>query len=170
MYYDVVVSVYEKVGNNFIKNDNDYYLQGGFKTKAEAIEYIDKSNINEYIYTYSDNEYPCIEIVEYDDYGSLLNIISMSEGGLKMNNAERLKVGDLVIHFKHELDSLENQVKYLYLIKEIAQHSETGEKLVIYQNIISGIVYARPYDMFMSVVDNKKYPTVKSLYRFTKWV
>lgn len=28
MYYDVVVSVYEKVGNNFIKNDNDYYLQG----------------------------------------------------------------------------------------------------------------------------------------------
>lgn len=87
-----------------------------------------------------------------------------------MNNAERLKVGDLVIHFKHELDSLENQVKYLYLIKEIAQHSETGEKLVIYQNIISGIVYARPYDMFMSVVDNKKYPTVKSLYRMTKWV
>ena len=48
-------------------------------------------------------------------------------------------------------------------------HSETGEKLVIYQNVVSGIVYARPYDMFMSVVDSEKYPQIKSLYRFTKW-
>ena len=86
-----------------------------------------------------------------------------------MSNTERLNVGDLVIHFKHELDDVNNQIKYLYLIKEIAVHSETGEKLVIYQNVVSGIVYARPYDMFMSVVDSEKYPQIKSLYRFTKW-
>lgn len=82
---------------------------------------------------------------------------------------ERLNVGDLVIHFKHELDDVVNQIKYIYIIKEIAVHSETGEKLVIYQNVVSGIVYARPYDMFMSVVDSEKYPQIKSLYRFTKW-
>ena len=83
---------------------------------------------------------------------------------------ERLNVGDLVIHFKHELDDVVNQIKYIYIIKEIAQHTETGEKLVIYQNIVSGIVYARPYDMFMSVVDNEKYPTVKQLYRMSKYM
>ena len=86
-----------------------------------------------------------------------------------MSNTERLNVGDLVIHFKNELDDVVNQIKYIYIIKEIAQHSETGEKLVIYQNVVSGIVYARPYDMFMSVVDSEKYPQIKSLYRFTKW-
>ena len=86
-----------------------------------------------------------------------------------MSNTERLNVGDLVIHFKHELDDVANQIKYIYLIKEIAIHSETGEKLVIYQNVVSGIVYARPYDMFMSVVDSNKYPTIKQLYRMTKW-
>lgn len=86
-----------------------------------------------------------------------------------MSNTERLNVGDLVIHFKHELDDVVNQIKYIYIIKEIAQHSETGEKLVIYQNVVSGIVYARPYYMFMSVVDSEKYPQIKSLYRFTKW-
>ena len=86
-----------------------------------------------------------------------------------MSNTERINVGDLVIHFKHELDDVVNQIKYIYLIKEIAVHSETGEKLVIYQNVVSGIVYARPYDMFMSVVDSEKYPQIKSLYRFTKW-
>lgn len=83
---------------------------------------------------------------------------------------ERLNVGDLVIHFKHELDDVVNQIKYIYIIKEIAQHTETGEKLVIYQNVVSGIVYARPYDMFMSVVDNEKYPTVKQLYRMSKYM
>ena len=86
-----------------------------------------------------------------------------------MSNTERLNVGDLVIHFKHELDILENQIKYIYLIKEIAKHTETGEKLVIYQNVVSGDVYARPYDMFMGVVDSEKYPQIKSLYRFTNW-
>ena len=86
-----------------------------------------------------------------------------------MNNTQRLNVGDLVIHFKHELDVLENQIKYIYLIKEIAQHTETGEIFVIYQNVVSGLVYARPYDMFMSVVDSKKYPQIKSLYRMTKY-
>ena len=86
-----------------------------------------------------------------------------------MSNTERLNVGDLVIHFKHELDILENQIKYIYLIKEIAKHTETGQKLVIYQNVVSGDVYARPYDMFMGVVDSEKYPQIKSLYRFTNW-
>ena len=88
---------------------------------------------------------------------------------------ERLNVGDIIQHFKRE--TLENPGnRYLYEIKDIATHTETKEKLVIYKALYSdkdmGVdfgVYARPYDMFMSVVDSEKYPQIKSLYRFTKW-
>ena len=56
----------------------------------------------------------------------------------------------------------------IYRVIALADHSETGETLVMYKRDDSNEkAYARPLDMFMSEVDRKKYPDVKDRYRFT---
>ncbi|MCC6093785.1 MAG: DUF1653 domain-containing protein [Eubacterium sp.] len=74
--------------------------------------------------------------------------------------------GDVVRHFKREtVDSGSNQ--YLYKIVGVATHSETREKMMVYMALYGDFgLYVRPYDMFMSEVDHKKYPEIKQKYRF----
>lgn len=84
---------------------------------------------------------------------------------------ERLKPGDIVQHFKRERLAGEKDTRFLYLIVDIAVHTETDEKLVIYKALYGDCkVYARPYDMFMSEVEHEKYPDVKQKYRFEKFL
>ena len=79
-----------------------------------------------------------------------------------------IRVGDIVQHFKREWVSAETS-EYLYKVLAFAQHTETGERLVIYQALYSPFkVCARPYAMFMSEVDREKYPDIKQQYRFEK--
>lgn len=56
-----------------------------------------------------------------------------------MDNNNRLKIGDIVQHFKREFlrgSWVDSSSKYLYKIIGFAQHSETKEKLVVYQALI----------------------------------
>lgn len=79
-----------------------------------------------------------------------------------------IRAGDIVRHFKREWISSETS-EYLYKILAFAQHTETGEKLVIYQALYAPFkVCARPYEMFMSEVDREKYPDIRQKYRFEK--
>lgn len=79
-----------------------------------------------------------------------------------------IQIGDIVRHFKREWVSEETS-EYLYKVLAFAQHTETGEKLVIYQALYAPYkTCARPFDMFMSEVDRVKYPDVKQEYRFEK--
>ena len=69
-----------------------------------------------------------------------------------------LKIKGIYKHFKGDY----------YLVEDVAIHSETKEKYVLYRPLYGDInnLYIRPYDMFLSEVDREKYPNVKQQYRF----
>ena len=88
-----------------------------------------------------------------------------------MNYENPFRPGDRAVHFKRELLSEAELAAepnhYLYEIVGTAEHTETGEQLMIYRPLYGkGGLYARPLTMFLSPVDREKYPQVKQARRF----
>ena len=69
-----------------------------------------------------------------------------------------LKIKGIYKHFKGDY----------YLVEDIAIHSETKEKYVVYRALYGNEskLYIRPLDMFLSKVDKEKYPNAQQEYRF----
>ena len=70
---------------------------------------------------------------------------------------QELKINRVYRHFKGDY----------YIVVDIANHSETGEQYVLYRKLYGdGSLWIRPINMFLSEVDNDKYPNVDQKYRF----
>ena len=74
----------------------------------------------------------------------------------------KIEIGKKYKHFKG----------HLYKVIDIVYDSESKDfnnldKIVIYQDLNNKFLkWARPYEMFNSLVDSKKYPDVEQKYRF----
>ena len=85
----------------------------------------------------------------------------------------RFQPGDVARHFKRQFTAPEQLAKepemYLYDIIGVAEHTESGEALMVYRpRYGERKLYARPLDMFLSPVDREKYPEAAQFWRFEK--
>lgn len=138
--------------------------KGGVDDIKKAVNYLEK-----YLDFMGENEEKPI-IPNTEKLDSVVGK-SVIQKDIETGEEREFAVGDFVKHFKYETldEDLKEKQYYLYKIIAFAEHTETKELFVIYQDLYGdNQVCARPADMFFSEVDREKYPNIKQKYRFEK--
>ena len=114
-----------------------------------------------------------VALIKVNDIEELNNIKKNGVTKEMLENAEKLKHNDDIEIVGNVLQQIEVGRVYrhfkgkLYLVLDLAHHSETGEQYVVYKALYGDCkTYVRPYLMFASGVDREKYPDVKQEFRF----
>lgn len=114
-----------------------------------------------------------VALVKVNDIEELNNLKKNGVTKEMIENAEKLKHNDDPVIVGNVLQQIEVGRVYrhfkgkLYLVLDLAHHSETGEQYVVYKALYGDCkTYIRPYLMFASGVDREKYPDVKQEFRF----
>lgn len=116
------------------------------------------------------------DILRFRNYrhfkGGIYSVIGVSvplQGNYPLNVFEDTGLKCKTIIAKHtESDKLTITHHGSCLHSEFLYHRESKckDKLVVYVSLIDGLVYCRPYDMFVEKLDKRKYPGYSSKYRF----
>ena len=144
-----------KFSGYLVDPDNEYLGEGDI---ADILKY------NSEMYTLHLHE-ECVDIGEWDDDGPLnyLNCdLAECEKYFKkepsVKSDREPKIGEVYRHFKTG-----REVKVL----AISQDTEyPGTFYIVYEYLADGSIWSRPYEMFCSEVDKKKYPDATQRYRF----
>lgn len=77
----------------------------------------------------------------------------------KIKELKEEMIGRRYLHFKGNI----------YVVTDIATNTETEEIMVVYKTFDRPeLTWCRPFNMFSSEVDHKKYPNIKQKMRFEK--
>lgn len=159
---ELVKFIDEHVNENFDENSDEYKEYNNLKTNDEKYEWGEDHNlICDYSftgnsdweeYTYSST---MIDVSDAEFYRDTLKDRKISQTEAKV--FKTTMIGKKYRHFKGNI----------YVIDNIAVHSETGELRVIYHSDDNPEnVWDRNLEMFLSPVDKDKYPDVKQELRF----
>jgi hypothetical protein len=72
------------------------------------------------------------------------------------NKRNSLKKHQVYQHFKGGL----------YIVEDIARHSETGEEMVVYRNLKTGELWVRPKDVFLDIKKTEQGYTFRFLQHY----